>query len=229
MRSELKGTARKEFLHCPLCMSSAGCPPLSYSAFRPTLHMRAATRVLSKLPVYTVISTRAPHEVERPVFPHQRLFLLHFNPRSPHGERRQISGGRSPTAEFQSTLPVRGATYSIPLIPPNVKISIHAPRAGSDAVLGDQKQGTNIISIHAPRAGSDLSVVSFAVAIDHFNPRSPCGERQLEKLLMRLNAKFQSTLPVRGATIAAYPDAQKYTYFNPRSPCGERRRARRFA
>ena len=95
MRSELKGAARKEFLHCPPCMSSAGCPSLSYSAFRPTLHMRAATRLLSQLPVYTVISTRAPHEVERP--PSSCIAASrkrYFNPRSPCGERLPLLTNR---------------------------------------------------------------------------------------------------------------------------------------
>ena len=34
-------------------------------------------------------------------------------------------------------------------------ISIHAPRAGSDARLADAKKQAIQISIHAPRAGSD--------------------------------------------------------------------------
>ena len=34
----------------------------------------------------------------------------------------------------------------------------------------------------------------------NFNPRSPCGERRLQKIPHRCNAIFQSTLPVWGAT-----------------------------
>ena len=52
---------------------------------------------------------------------------------------------------FQSTLPVRGATY-------------HRPQ------LGD----VGGISIHAPREGSDLRAAFVAgAAWDYFNPRSP--------------------------------------------------------
>ena len=35
-------------------------------------------------------------------------------------------------------------------------------------------------------------------------------------------AEFQSTLPVRGATIVARSTARPFSNFNPRSPCGER-------
>ena len=36
-------------------------------------------------------------------------------------------------------------------------------------------------------------------------------------------AKFQSTLPVRGATVLVIVALLMTIYFNPRSPCGERR------
>ena len=78
-------------------------------------------------------------------------------------------------------------------------ISIHAPRAGRDAVSNQffadiyvfqstrpvrgatnvnqivQQSGT--ISIHAPRAGRDLLVISFLLISTYFNPRAPCGAR----------------------------------------------------
>ena len=80
------------------------------------------------------------------------------------------------------------------------RISIHAPRAGSDpwrAVLEDYET----ISIHAPRAGSDLRRnISYEYLTD-FNPRSPCGERlNNDAVITIVNSGFQSTLPVRGAT-----------------------------
>ena len=53
-----------------------------------------------------------------------------------------------------------------------VLISIHAPREGSDLGLlaGGQLQ---LISIHAPREGSDLAGHSGERASGDFNPRSP--------------------------------------------------------
>ena len=101
-------------------------------------------------------------------------------------------------------------------------ISIHAPRAGSDARY-DHTYQQGIISIHAPRAGSDVQKQSCPRSGRYFNPRSPCGERQGPALGTGLQItisihapragsdkwpyhtrgcpkRFQSTLPVRGAT-----------------------------
>ena len=59
-----------------------------------------------------------------------------------------------------------------------LKISIHAPRAGSDPVqLMSWLQGQGI-SIHAPRAGSDQQPLKYFDCTTDFNPRSPCGERR---------------------------------------------------
>jgi len=55
---------------------------------------------------------------------------------------------------FQSTLPVRGATEVVRVADVRLKISIHAPRAGSDCKPGNVRHNFSI-SIHAPRAGSD--------------------------------------------------------------------------
>ncbi len=57
---------------------------------------------------------------------------------------------------FQSTPPVRGATFAEFAADTGLVISIHAPRAGGD----HQRQArpdSNDISIHAPRAGGDTS------------------------------------------------------------------------
>ena len=124
-----------------------------------------------------------------------------------------------------------------------IRISIHAPRAGSDSAFGGDSV-VQRISIHAPRAGSDHGVV-----VQYVGARA-----------------FQSTLPVRGATGLDTPacNAERISihapragsdkkvdkqalfteisihapragsdsrrtgacrpvpYFNPRSPCGER-------
>ena len=58
---------------------------------------------------------------------------FYFNPRSPCGERRELPDtSQQNNFAFQSTLPVRGATEEpqVPSMPG--RISIHAPRAGSD-------------------------------------------------------------------------------------------------
>ena len=60
-----------------------------------------------------------------------------------------------------------------------------------------------LISIHAPRVGSDGIVNLPPKPLNDFNPRSPCGERHALNESLEDGKKFQSTLPVWGATIAA--------------------------
>ena len=124
----------------------------------------------------------------------------HFNPRSPHGERPALTAAVSSGEKFQSTLPARGATL---------------------------------------RADGSKS------GYTHFNPRSPHGERQVILIVWACASLFQSTLPARGATQIKQPGspaegisihaprtgsdnprrnhARQQIYFNPRSPHGERR------
>ena len=78
---------------------------------------------------------------------------------------------------FQSTLPVRGATGDVVNLFRVLRISIHAPRAGSDVCRHVDIFRSAGISIHAPRAGSDTSCGRYGDQGSDFNPRSPCGER----------------------------------------------------
>ena len=83
---------------------------------------------------------------------------------------------------------------------PKEDISIHAPREGSDfQVRGDFVDGLGI-SIHAPREGSDfMPWTSKTVAfISIHAPREGSDMRSFVRNLKK--RKFQSTLPVRGAT-----------------------------
>ena len=124
---------------------------------------------------------------------------------------------------FQSTLPCGARPICFYRAGPLHEISIHAPRAGSDAfgcsaliiiyrfqstlpVRGatmDRELDTikASISIHAPRAGSDCESDFSLWRPRNFNPRSPCGERPI----------------VSGIYVTSL------NHFNPRSPCGERR------
>ena len=122
---------------------------------------------------------------------------------------------------FQSTLPGWGATRRPLSQSPGFRISIHAPRMGSDCRPGPPRcrrcisihaprmgsdpafcvAPTRIdISIHAPRMGSDVPSGSTTVPSMYFNPRSPDGERP---------RVFVFAVPATAN-------------FNPRSPDGER-------
>ena len=78
-----------------------------------------------------------------------------FNPRSPCGERRYRFYHNKDCGLFQSTLPVWGATNTV---------------SGTGFIIR--------ISIHAPRVGSDIISCWSASGVKDFNPRSPCGERR---------------------------------------------------
>ena len=81
-----------------------------------------------------------------------------------------------------------------------VLISIHTPLAGSDDAL-PQLVDCLQISIHTPLAGSDMPLFFLPLVVSYFNPHSPCGERRSSGSLgFGYRSKFQSTLPLRGAT-----------------------------
>ena len=102
---------------------------------------------------------------------------------------------------FQSTLLMRGATYALTVRAPGEQISIHAPHARSDAAARDRNAVLHI-SIHAPHARSDMMSTRSARTSSNFNPRSSCEERQKEWAKFTGDIKFQSTLLMRGATVA---------------------------
>ena len=102
----------------------------------------------------------------------------HFNPRSPHGERRDPSYPVLVALEFQSTLPARGATVnSLPVLSTHSYFNPRSPHGERPAVHGGHWRSTTdfnprsphgerlpdrgcsgggrAISIHAPRTGSD--------------------------------------------------------------------------
>ena len=103
------------------------------------------------------------------------------------------------------------------------QISIHAPRAGCDHQTAS-KGHSEAISIHAPRAGCDLGRKACPARTVHFNPRTPCGVRQPRAPATGATYLFQSTHPVRGATIISLIVLRAHVDFNPRTPCGVRRR-----
>ena len=101
------------------------------------------------------ISIHAPREGSDPLCPRTPKGLHNFNPRSPRGERRARALVKAREAEFQSTLPARGATSRSVLRCSTRSISIHAPREGSDCRQINACAMAGDISIHAPREGSD--------------------------------------------------------------------------
>ena len=125
----------------------------------------------------------------------------HFNPRSPHGERRGAEVCPAPAADISIHAPRTGSDQSRQPPPEPPAISIHAPRTGSDTKTGARPEGGHHISIHAPRTGSDTRwILPSTPTPRYFNPRSPHGERRRFNPPDESRSRFQSTLPARGAT-----------------------------
>ena len=144
-----------------------------------------------------------------------------FNPRPPCGERLGGLAWISKCFWFQSTPPVRGATYS-------------------SACWGDSSEFQSTPPVRGATTGEQLATL---VNIG-FNPRPPCGERPRKAITNLLKNGFQSTPPVRGATLWERPEnvlewvsihapragsdagraaaGWQIPGFNPRPPCGER-------
>jgi len=78
------------------------------------------------------------------------------------------------------------------------------------------------ISIHAPRAGSDEGGQVITWTVQDFNPRPPSGERRDGVFSGSGVITFQSTPPERGATNLFPIRFTNFYYFNPRPPSGER-------
>ena len=150
----------------------------------------------------------------------------HFNPRTPCGVRRPKRCAKGNPQQFQSTHPLRGAT---------------SPLFSSSVIF--------CISIHAPLAGCDVFALLAVQIYTHFNPRTPCGVRPLVHHVGSDLDLFQSTHPLRGATIlvaigihgrhisihaplagcdpwGGLPGRIPGEDFNPRTPCGVRRSRR---
>ena len=169
--------------------------------FQSTLPARGATNGISRYSMPLLISIHAPRTGSDGTDAASVAQDCHFNPRSPHGERRALfvqKGGvghfnpRSPHGErlggppaqphqdgqFQSTLPARGATDR------------------------EQERAKTLI----------------------FQSTLPARGATVVKVRVRLIEPFQSTLPARGATIPARRVSRGSTHFNPRSPHGERQK-----
>src|SRR5699024_10718837 len=96
----------------------------------------------------------------------------------PRGERRFQRREKRTIVLFLSTLPARGATEEPPLARQQGKISIHAPREGSDLSTAGRQILKSQISIHAPREGSDHRQPQKGGQQMNFYLRSPRGERR---------------------------------------------------
>ena len=160
--------------------------------------------------------------------------------RSPWGERHQLGASISGDLLISIHAPRGGSERGVHSAVRRRRISIHAPRGGERLVwpgpgpyyplfqstlpVGGatcqliKEAADELISIHAPRGGSDARGRGISGEDGDFNPRSPWGERPARVKFANHCAKFQSTLPVRGATVVPRLWRPGTHNFNPRSP-----------
>ena len=145
--------------------------------------------------------------------------------------------------DFQSPLPLRRADDILVTQLRHRRISIHAPRGGSDHDKDFVVDASTGISIHAPRGGSDERGIQIGGHAQHFNPRSPRGERlgvlsaDRTAIAISIHAPrggsdffrvrsgykyrlFQSTLPAGGATVAIVHTIRQDKKFQSTLPAG---------
>ena len=168
------------------------------------------------------ISIHAPHAGRDQLRQEAALVLLYFNPRAPCGARPTFAFTPGSVDLFQSTRPMRGATFAGHGLKVTVRIFQStrpmrgATSSGRIFLIRELFQSTRpmrgatfpssvayawvAISIHAPHAGRDGITGSPALHA----------------------AGFQSTRPMRGATHQNRHKNQCQNHFNPRAPCGAR-------
>ena len=146
-----------------------------------------------------------------------------FNPRSPHGERRDAGTKRGTSRQFQSTLPARGATTRGRRKPSGSRISIHAPRTGSDAASIRFLVDGAVFQSTLPARGATVGCDAEDLAVGFQSTLPARGATLICSTSFFAPSIFQSTLPARGATERPQAGAARQMDFNPRSPHGERR------
>ena len=95
---------------------------------------------------------------------------------------------------------MRGATPAMDYQSDQRSVSIHAPHAGRDT-CADADRFVLVVSIHAPHAGRDPCNRYRPDIPGCFNPRAPCGARRISISAPSDVPVFQSTRPMRGATL----------------------------
>ncbi len=153
------------------------------------------------------------------------------------------AAAEQPPGVFQSTRPARGATPNPRSQIDRHGVSIHAPRAGRDAVFPPERNRDDRFNPRAPRGARPMAERE-AKRADAFQSTRPARGATKVNVLGVLQSMFQSTRPARGATqrpvglavefkVSIHAPragrdprvdgtADEQTSFNPRAPRGAR-------
>ena len=145
----------------------------------------------------------------------------YFNPRTPCGVRQVGEQAPQLFYRFQSTHPLRGATHpDSSSFSPYEFQSTH-PLRGATSRSPPPRWGSGI-SIHAPLAGCDFRLTRLSDQRLNFNPRTPCGVRQVRLVDDCRRVLISIHAPLAGCDLIAGQKYVKLGDFNPRTPCGVR-------
>ena len=152
--------------------------------------------------------------------------LSHFNPRPPRGGRhRQRDTETYQDDHFNPRPPRGGATPPVHGQGPGRQDFNPRPPRGGRLPDGDITDDLVKISIHAPREGGDAIGCLMALVISIFQSTPPARGATETVRRFSMWLKFQSTPPARGATTSTNRDCSGWFYFNPRPPRGGRPQA----
>ena len=146
--------------------------------FQPTLPARGATRAAPRPLGHPVISTHAPRTGSDDTPQGYMMALSDFNPRSPHGERRFTCNVGRIACDISIHAPRTGSDERLAALSDMLEISIHAPRTGSDSKIFTFRIAQILFQSTLPARGATRCPMIQAMVVDHFNPRSPHGERR---------------------------------------------------
>ncbi len=179
-----------------------GLPCSKGRVFRSTLPLRGATACVSRVFAQAqYFDPRSPCGERRSTPSGAAYAFTDFDPRSPCGERPRFTMSDMLFSIFRSTLPLRGATQGLVQL-----------------IVAKQFRST------LPLRGATLLSVSSVLSLNHFDPRSPCGERHDGGGERPVRVVISIHAPLAGSDLVRTHVAMWVArHFDPRSPCGERR------
>ena len=195
--------------------------PDSAPTFLSTLSLRRATflplhtRQRTQISIHALLaeSDKIRQTPQRPAH--------HFYPRSPCGERHTEIDLNGVADLFLSTLSLRRATRGIVGGCRLFDISIHALLAESDLPChaAHTRPAVFLSTLYLRRA--TCRATPRTLGPQYFYPRSPCGERLAQGVVLPQHRNFYPRSPCgeRHTSAQSWKDAY---HFYPRSPCGER-------
>ena len=150
--------------------------------------------------------------------------ICDFNPRAPCGARRRVGDTVYTLLNFNPRTPCGVRPHGRRIFQRLCRISIHAPRAGCDPFCAES-HSVFWISIHAPRAGCDLNTLSAHTQMRVFQSTHPVRGATVIIDGVCHAVPFQSTHPVRGATPRPCKNNQRsaISIHAPRAGCDRER------